>query len=112
MSIFLRTMHLYFGDRYFALKELLNQYSEKAKFNYLNETNQIGVNVWLIRVVSDGGRKQLNEILESSPLRFDCQLYEFYEQRSGKSIFMISILQQRIIETHHIYKFFETTEMI
>ena len=72
------------------------QYSEKAKFDYLNETNQIGVNVWLIRVVSDEGRKQLKKILESSPLRFDSQLYEFYEQKSGKSIFMISILQQRI----------------
>ena len=89
-------MHLYLGDRYFALKELLIQYSEKAKFNYLNETNRIGVNVWLIRVVSDEGRQQLNEILESSPLRFDSQLYELYEHKNGKSFFMISILQQRI----------------
>ena len=72
------------------------QYSEKAKFNHLNETNQIGVNVWLIRVASDEGRKQLKETLESSPLRFDSQLYELYEHKSGKSIFIISIFQQRI----------------
>ena len=62
--------------------------------------------MWLIRVVSDEGREQLKEILKSSPLRFDSQLYELYEQKSGKSIFMISILQHRIfsecIDIDHI----------
>ena len=110
-------MHLYFGHQYFPLKELLIQYSEKAKFNYLNETDQIGINVWLIRVVSDEDRNKLLEILKTSPLRFDSQLYEFYEQKSGKLIFIISIFCNKeyflkCIEIHHFYKFFETTKMI
>ena len=95
-------MHLYFGHQYFALKKLLIQYSQKATFNYFNETDQIGVNLWLIRAVSDDHRKQLNELLKTSPLRFDSQLYEFYEQKRGNSIFMISIFEQ-IIHSIQIY---------
>ena len=47
-------MHLYIGQTYDPLKSLLSQYSERAAFNYLNVTGQMGVNVWLIHIfVSD-----------------------------------------------------------
>ena len=79
-----RTMHLYIGQSYDPLKRLLIQYSERAAFNYLNVTDQMGVNVWLVHVTSYRGKKQLLKVLKASPLRFDSELYEFHEQANGK----------------------------
>ena len=81
-------MHLYIGQTYDPLKRLLSQYSERAAFNYLNVTGQMGVNVWLIHVPSYKGKKKLLKVLKTSPLRFDSQLYEFHEQSNGKLSFL------------------------
>ena len=77
-------MHLYIGYNFLPLKRLLIQYSERAEFNYLNVTDQIGVNVWLILVTSPKNRKQLLKVLGVSPIRFDSEIYQFYEQIKGK----------------------------
>ena len=84
-------MHLYIGHNYIPLKGLLIQHSELAKFNYLNVTDQIGINVWLIYVISYKNKRQLLKVLKISPLRFDSQLYEFYDQTNGKLILIFSI---------------------
>ena len=81
-------MHLYIGYNFLPLKRLLIQYSERAEFNYMNITNQIGVYVWLILVTSPKNRKQLLKVLEVSPVRFDSEIYQFYEQTMGKYISM------------------------
>ena len=81
-------MHLYIGQTYDHLKKLLSQYSERAAVNYLNVTGQMGVNVWLIHVLSYQGKKKLSKVLKTSPLRFDSQLYEFHEQSNGKLSFL------------------------
>ena len=77
-------MHLYISNDFIPLKRLLIQYSERAKFNYLNVTDQVGINVWLIQVNSPKNRKQLLKVLKASPLRFDSEVYQFYEQTRGK----------------------------
>ena len=77
-------MHLYISNNFIPLKRLLIQYSEQEKFNYLNVTDQIGINVWLIQVNSPKNRKQLLKVLKASPLRFDSEIYQFYEQTRGK----------------------------
>ena len=83
------------------LKELLIQYSEHAKFNHLNDTDQIGINVWLIYVNSEEGSKELFRVLETSPLRFDSQIYEFYEESRGKTIRCIRLDNNRYTYLNH-----------
>ena len=78
-----RTIHLYIGRNFDPLKRLLIQYSERAAFDYLNPTDQVGTNVWLIHVTSYKAKRQLLKTLKTSPLRFDSQLYEFHEQVNG-----------------------------
>ena len=79
-------MHLYIGRNFTVIKELLTQYEEHSRFNYLNTTDQIGVNIWIVYVISPKDRLQLMNILKVSPLRFDSQLYVFYEQTKGKLV--------------------------
>ena len=86
MGYLFRTMHLYISNNFIPLKRLLTQNSERAKFNYLNVTDQVGINVWLILVNSPKNRKQLLKVLKASPLRFDSEIYQFYEQTRGKLI--------------------------
>ena len=86
MEPLFRTMHLYISNNFIPLKRLLTQNSERAKFNYLNVTDQVGINVWLIQVNSPKIRKQLLKALKASPLRFDSEVYQFYEQTRGKLI--------------------------
>ena len=82
-------MHLYLGSDFLPLKGLLTQFSELSKFNHLNVTDPIGINTWLIHVTSYKHEKQLLKVLKTSPLRFDSQLYEFYEQTDSKYIMII-----------------------
>ena len=84
MEPLFRTMHLYISDNFIPLKRLLIQYSEQAKFDYLNVTDRVGINVWLILVNSPKNRKKLLKVLKASPLRFDSEVYQFYEQTRGK----------------------------
>ena len=84
MGYLFRTMHLYISNNFIPLKRLLTQNSERAKFNYLNVTDQVGINVWLIQVNSPKNRKQLMKVLKASPLRFDSEVYQFCEQTRGK----------------------------
>lgn len=83
-----RTMHLYISNNFVPLKKLLIQYSERAKFNYLNVTDRVGTNVWIIQVNSPKNRKQLLKVLKASPLRFDSEVYQFHEQTRGKLTLM------------------------
>ena len=84
---YFRVIHLYIGRNFHPLRRLLIQYSELAGFNYLNTTDQIGINVWLIHVVSYKDKKKLLKVLKISQIRFDSHLYEFYEQEKGNRNF-------------------------
>ena len=93
-------MHLYIGRNFGAIKDLLSQYAEHSRFNYLNATDQIGVNVWIVHVISGKDKKQLLKVLKTSLLRFDSQLYVFHGQKQGKLMFFRSLVHNTFEKIH------------
>ena len=65
------------------LRKLLLENNDQTKFEPTKIKDQIGVNMWLIHTTTNQSRIQLSDILKTSPLRLDSQLYEFHEQIGG-----------------------------
>ena len=65
------------------LRKLLLENNDQRKFGPIKTKDQIGVNMWLIHTTTNQSRIQLSDILKTSPLRLDSQLYEFHEQIRG-----------------------------
>ena len=65
------------------LRKLLLENNDQTKFEPIKTKDQIGVNLWLIHTTTNQSRIQLSDILKTSPLRLDSQLYEFHEQIRG-----------------------------
>ena len=76
-------MHLYLAESFHRLEELLTAYSNVTNFNHKQQTSLFGLNVWIIYIVGESKRKELQRMLKKSPVGFNPQVFEFFEQDGG-----------------------------
>ena len=76
-------MHLYLAENFHRLEKLLMAYSNITKCNHKQQTSLFGLNVWIIYIVGESKRKELQRILKKSRLGFNPQVFEFFEQDEG-----------------------------
>ena len=76
-------IQLYLAENFHRLEKLLMDYSNITKFNHKQQTSLFGLNVWIIHIVGESKRKELQRILKKSPVGFNLQVFEFFEQDEG-----------------------------
>ena len=82
----LRTIHLYIGQQFWHFKQLLKTQELASRYDHLNPTSQIGINIWLIHTTTKENSETLVMSLKTCPLRLDSQVFEFYENGNSKNI--------------------------
>ena len=74
----------YWCYHYEPLKNLFESHENATKFDTKEQNELYGLNVWIIYVVGEKGRNNLLEVLKKSPLRFDSNVFEFFDSNGGK----------------------------
>ena len=82
----LRTIHLYIGQQFRHFKQLVKTQELASRYDHLNPTSQIGINIWLIHTTTKENSETLVMSLKTCPLRLDSQVFEFYENGNSKNI--------------------------
>ena len=93
----LRTIHLYIGQQFRHFKQVVKTQELASRYDHLNPTSQIGLNMWLTHTTTKENSETLVMSLKTCPLRFDSHVFEFYENGKGKNIdYNFSVLNFKI----------------
>ena len=73
---------------------MFESHENSTKFDPKEQNELYGLNVWIIYVVGEKRRQNLQEVLKKSLLRFDSHVFEFFYSNEGmiKNIVLISYI--------------------
>ena len=83
---FYRTLHILMTSQFDSLKRLLESHRNATKFDPTKRNELYGLNVWIIHVIGEENRENLEQVLQNCPLNFNSHVFEFFDTIEGMHV--------------------------